>query len=158
MLICHNLKPIFNEKSKILIMGSMPSVISRKENFYYANKNNRFWKILEELFLVKLVNNEDKINFLLDNHIALWDVFKSVDIVGSSDSSIKNPILNDFNIILNRAHINAIFCTGKAAYNGLINNCKLDILIFYLPSPSSANASFSLNRLVNEYKIIKKYI
>ena len=86
----HPLKPIYNDKSKVLILGSFPSVISRENNFYYANPTNRFWKVLESLFNKKLNNNDEKIKILLDNHIALWDVIFSCDIHKSSDSSIKD--------------------------------------------------------------------
>lgn len=158
MLVIHELKPIFNSQSQILILGSMPSVISRQEKFYYANKNNRFWKIFEILFQVNLSNNNQKKQFLLDHHIALWDVFKSCEIKGSSDQSIKKYKLNDITEIINKSQIKAIFCTGKAAYNNLIKNFKTSLPIFCLPSTSSANATFKLNDLIKEYSIIKNYL
>ena len=95
MKVYHTLKPIYNKNSKILILGSMPSVISRNKNFYYANRNNRFWNIMENLFLTKFNSNLEKRKFLLDNKIALWDVIKSCEIKGSSDNSIKNVNIND---------------------------------------------------------------
>ena len=90
MKVKHTLSPIYNKNSEILILGSMPSKLSREKNFYYANKQNRFWKIMEELYNINFSSNNDKMEFLLKNKIALWDVFKEVDIKGSSDSSIKN--------------------------------------------------------------------
>lgn len=158
MKVIHNLKPIYNENSKILILGSMPSVISRKSEFYYANKTNRFWKILEILFSVHLESSKEKKEFLLQNKIALWDVIKSCDIKGSSDSSIKNIEVNDIPSLLKETNIVCIFCTGKKAYELLNKYFKLDVEVIYLPSPSSANASFTLEKLVNQYMVIKTKI
>ena len=156
MKVYHNFKPIYNKYSKILILGSIPSVISRNQGFYYANKNNRFWSILESLFKVKLNSNEEKEKFLLNNNIALWDVIKTCDITGSSDSSIKNVEVNDISKIIKDSEIETIFVTGKTALNNynkyLKDKVKKDAI--YLPSPSSANASFSLEKLIQEYKII----
>ena len=154
----HNLKPIYNSKSKILILGSMPSVISREQNFYYANSQNRFWNIMELLFNVKFNNNNEKKLFLLRNNISLWDVIKECDIDGSRDSSIKNAIPNNINEILENSQVNTIFTTGKTAYNLynklLKKHLKIDAIC--LPSPSSANANYSLDKLVDEYSIILK--
>ena len=138
----------------------MPSVISRNQGFYYANKNNRFWSILESLFKVKLNSNEEKEKFLLNNNIALWDVIKTCDITGSSDSSIKNVKVNDISKIIKDSEIETIFVTGKTALNNynkyLKDKLKKDAI--YLPSPSSANASFSLEKLIQEYKIILHHL
>ncbi len=158
MHVIHNLKPIFNKNSKILILGSMPSIKSRELGFYYAHPQNRFWQILEILFEIKLETKEEKIKFLLKNNIALWDVFKSCDILASSDNSIKNYKINDINYIIKNSKIKVIFCTGKSAFNTLSKNFKTDIPIFYLSSPSSANASKKLETLVTEYKIILQYL
>lgn len=160
MKVYHTLKPIYNKNSKILILGSMPSVISRNKNFYYANKNNRFWNIMENLFLTKLNSSDEKIEFLLKNKIALWDVIKSCNIIGSSDCSIKNVEINDINYLLNHSNIKYIFVTGKKALN-IYNKYLLNITkkeAFYLPSPSSANASYSLKDLTEKYKIILDYL
>ena len=157
MLVKHTLKPIFNENSKILILGSIPSVKSRKNNFYYANKQNRFWNIINILFNQNLITNKEKEKFLLNNNIALFDVIQECDINGSSDSSIKNIKVNNIEKIINESKIKYIFLTGKTAYNlykKYFNN--LNIEYYYLPSPSSANASYSLNILVKEYSIIKE--
>ena len=158
MLVIHELSPIYDEKSKVLILGTIPSVKSREIGFYYAHPSNRFWPILESLFNTKLSTKEEKIKFLHKNHIALWDVFKSCDIHASSDASIKNYELNDIDMITKVANIQAIFCTGKTAYNNLIKNYKTTIPIFCLPSPSSANATYKLENLMNEYKIILDYL
>lgn len=156
----HKLKPIYNKNSKILILGSFPSVISRENNFYYANITNRFWKVLEKLFNVTLITNEDKINFLHTNYIALWDVIHSCDIHKSSDSSIKNVKPNDVVKLIKNTNIKYIFVNGRTAYN-LYNKYLLketNIEAFYLPSTSSANAAYSLDKLVCEYQKILKYL
>lgn len=158
MKVTHTLAPIYDNNSKILILGSMPSIKSRELNFYYANTTNRFWKIFEILFNTKLTTNEEKITLLHKNHIALFDVFKSADINKSSDNSIKNYTLNDLSPITNNNKIKAIFITGKKAYETFIKNNSLDIKVFYLPSPSGANAKLSLNDLVNYYKIILEFL
>lgn len=158
MKVYHTLKPIYNNNSKILILGSMPSVVSRANNFYYDHPSNRFWQILESLFKTKLLTHKDKEEFLLTNGIALWDVFKEAEIKGSSDASIKKYSINDLSLITKNSNIKAIFCTGKTAYNTLIKQYITNIPIYYLPSPSSANAAFSLDKLINEYQIILNYL
>lgn len=160
MKVKHEFKPIYDNKSKILILGTMPSIKSRANKFYYSNPTNRFFKIMETLFNTKLLNSDDKKAFLLKNKIALWDVCKECDILASSDSSIKNIIPNDISIILNSAPIKAIFTTGKTAYKlyqkYIFPNTKIEAIS--LPSSSSANASYSLNKLINEYQIILKFL
>ena len=154
----HNLKPIYNSESKVLILGTMPSVKSREAAFYYANPQNRFWKIMANLFNTILENNSDKEKCLLDNKIALWDVIKSCDIKGSSDASIKNVVVNNLDIVIKNAHINAIFCTGNKAYKYYSKYFNYDIPCFLLPSPSGANARYSLDDLIEKYGDIKKYL
>lgn len=154
----HTLDPIFDKNSKILILGSIPSIKSREIGFYYAHPQNRFWQILELIFKVKLNTIQEKKQFLLNQKIALWDVFKSVSINGSNDSSIKNGILNNLEPLLKYSQIKAIFTTGKLAYNTLTKNLKTNLPIIYLPSPSSANASKSLTQLVENYQIITKFL
>lgn len=156
----HNLKPIYNKDSKVLILGSFPSVLSREQNFYYANPTNRFWKVLENLFNVTLNNNDEKKSFLLKEHIAIWDVIKSCDIYKSSDSSIKNVIPNNVKKIIKESNINYIFVNGKKAlklYNKYLHDC-LKIEAIYLPSTSSANAAYSLGELIDYYSIILEYL
>lgn len=160
MKVKHEFKPIYDNKSKILILGTMPSVKSRANKFYYSNPTNRFFKIMESLFNTKLLSNDDKKAFLLKNKIALWDVCKECDILASSDSSIKNIIPNDISIILKSSPIKAIFTTGKTAYKlyqkYIFPTTKIEAIS--LPSSSSANASYSLDKLINEYQIILKFL
>lgn len=120
------LDPIVFEDSRILIVGSMPSAISLKEQMYYANKNNRFWKILKEIF-----QTEDKIELLKASHIALWDICHSCIRKTSADSEIKDIEPNDI--------------------QGLLDRYK-NIETVYCPSTSSANAQFSLEQLIEIYK------
>jgi len=157
MIVKHTLKPIFNKNSKILILGSIPSIKSRENNFYYANKQNRFWIILNSLFNTNLNTNKEKIEFLLKNNIALYDVIKECEIQGSSDSSIKNIKVNNIQLIINNSNIKYIFLTGKKAYTLFKKYFKnLNIEYYYLLSPSSANATYTLDKLINKYKIIKE--
>ena len=155
--INHPLEPIFDKNSKILILGSMPSVKSRENNMYYSHPKNRFWLVLSYLFDEEIPKtNKDKEAFLLKHNIALWDVLKSCKIKGSSDSSIKDPICNDFNLIFNNCDIKVVFTTGKQAfklYKDLTGNECL-----YLPSTSPANCAVSLEKLVSYYKIILDYL
>lgn len=158
MKAVHNINPIYDKKSKILILGSMPSIVSRDLQFYYANKQNRFWPILEILFNTKLESIEEKKKFLLDKHIALWDVIAVCEINGSSDSSIKNIRVNDIEKLINNSDIKCIFCTGKKSYDLFLKYFDFDIPVICLPSPSSANAAYSLDKLVLEYKVILNYL
>mgnify|MGYP002618757013 CR=1 FL=1 len=102
----HEFDPIFDENSEILILGPLPSVKSREQNFYYGHPQNRFWKVLAAVTdHAPLENVEEKKQFLLEHQIALWDVIASCDIIGSSDSSIKNVVANDIGRVLSEAPI-----------------------------------------------------
>lgn len=154
-IIKHPLSPIIDENSKILILGSFPSVKSRQLNFYYANKNNRFWKIMNELFHEEI---NDKELFCHKHHIALWDVISSCTIDGSKDSSIDNVQVNDINQIIKNTNIKTIFTTGKKAFNLYLKYVNCSIKPICLPSSSSANAQMSLNDLIDAYHIIVEKI
>lgn len=152
----HPFKPIYNKDSIVLILGSFPSIKSREINFYYGHPQNRFWKILENIYNEKIENNtESKIKFLIRNNIALWDIVKECDIVSSSDSSIKNAIPNDINMVVKESNIKAIFCNGNTSYKLFMKYFKDNfkgIDIICLPSSSPANAKFSLQALTNIWK------
>lgn len=156
MLVKHNIPPIYNKDSKVLILGSMPSTVSRENNFFYAHKQNRFWKVISIVFEVDLNSVEDKTKFLLNHNIGLFDMIKECEINGSSDSSISNVRVNDIESIVNSSKIKYVFCTGKTSFN-LFNKyfSHLNVKCFCLPSPSSANATYSLDKLVDEYNLIK---
>ena len=115
-MIEHPIEPVFDQNSRILILGSFPSVKSREVKFFYGHPKNRFWKVIAAVYGEKAPDSiEEKKSFLLRNHIAVWDVIKSCDIEGSADSSIKNVVPNDLNRILNQAEIEHIFLNGKKA-------------------------------------------
>ena len=158
MKTVHNIKPIYNEYSQILILGSMPSKVSREKQFFYAHPQNRFWPILESLFNVKLPTPSSKKEFLLKQKIAMWDTIAKCDITSSSDSSIKNVEINDLNIILAKAPIKAIFCTGQTAYKIFTKHFQTNLPLFCLPSPSSANARLSKDDLIKAYKVILSFL
>lgn len=157
-MIQHPIPALYDEHATILILGSFPSVKSREANFFYGHPQNRFWRVLAGVFEQSVPQTvEDKRHFILRNHIALWDVIASCEITGSSDSSIKNVVPNDLSPILSSAPIRAIFTNGKTAHNlyhrylepvtGLEATC--------LPSTSPANASWSLERLILAWRVIK---
>lgn len=156
-MITHPIPPLFNEDSEILILGSFPSVKSREVGFFYGHKQNRFWKVISALCGVPVVQTiEEKTELVLSHKIALWDVIASCEIKGSADSSVTNAVPNDLSIILDNSNIKRIFTNGRTAYN-LYNKHikeKTGIEAVYLPSTSPANASKSLDKLCEEWKII----
>ena len=157
----HNIEPVYDKDSKILILGSFPSVKSREQNFFYGHPQNRFWKVVSAVMDTDTpVTIEEKSNFLHENHIALWDVIASCDITGSSDSSIKNVVANDLTDILKNADIRQIFVNGKTAekyYNKYIRN-TIGREAVCLPSTSPANAGWRVEKLVDAWSVIKEYL
>ena len=154
----HNIDPIYDQNSKILILGSFPSVKSREVNFFYGHPQNRFWKVLAGIFDVKVpLTIEEKKQMLLTHHIAVWDVIASCTITGSSDSSIKDVIPNDLSKILNCASIQKIYVNGGTAYKLYEKYLRpqTGIKAVKLPSTSPANAAFKLDRLIEIWKVIK---
>lgn len=161
--IKHTFSPIYDKDSKILILGSLPSVKSRENGFYYGHPNNRFWKVLGAIYendrnKVYNYSIKEKIKFLIQNHIALWDVIQECDIIGSSDSSIRNVIPADIAGLLLNTGIQTIYTNGKTADRLYRKYCihltqKKSIV---LPSTSPANAVYSLERLITEWNIIDK--
>ncbi|MBO5334166.1 MAG: DNA-deoxyinosine glycosylase [Clostridia bacterium] len=157
----HPFPPLCDKNSKILILGSFPSVKSREQMFFYGHPQNRFWKVLSAVMGDETpVTIEEKRNFLLSNSIALWDVIASCDITGSSDSSIKNVVVNDLSEIFDNADIKQIFVNGKTAekyYNKYIRDViKREAIC--LPSTSPANAGWNVDKLIIEWKTIKLYL
>ena len=154
-MIIHPIPPVDNSESEILILGSFPSVKSREVGFFYGHKQNRFWKVMAEVFSDNVPQTiDEKKTFLLKNNIALWDVIASCDIEGSSDSSIKNVTLNDLSVILDNSGISKIFTNGKKA-NILYEKYtypKTGIKSVCLPSTSPANASWNLEKLTAEWR------
>jgi TDG/mug DNA glycosylase family protein len=157
----HTLKPIYDQSSKILLLGTIPSPKSREFGFYYSHPQNRFWRVLSDLFHQQLpVTNDEKINFLLKNHIALWDVLKSCRIDGADDSSIKEPVPNDIHSLLKKTTIQAVFTTGAKATALYSRWCaKLTgIHAIQLPSTSPANCRhYDYEKLKEAYQVILHY-
>lgn len=156
-MLVHTIDPLYDENSKILILGSFPSVKSREAQFFYGHKQNRFWKVVSALFNEACpVTTDEKRAFLLRNNIAVWDVIKECDIEGSADSTIRNVTPNDLGVILNNAPIKQIFVNGATAYKYFTRYNKR-LAAIKLPSTSPANAAFSLERLTKEWSVIKKF-
>ena len=157
--LIHQIPPVYDSNSKVLILGSFPSVKSREQSFFYAHPQNRFWRVVSAVYSVPTpVTVEEKRSFLLSFNIALWDVISSCTVVGSSDSSIKNVVVNDLSVILNNSKIEHIFVNGKTAekyYNKYLRPILLRDAEC-LPSTSAANAAWSINDLVDAWRVIKK--
>lgn len=157
--VYHTFPAYYNHDSEILILGSIPSVKSRKLNFYYMHPQNRFWLVLSKIYLEDIPNTiEDKKEFLKRYKIALWDVIYSCDITGSSDSTIKNIKVNDIKSLIKQTKIKKIFTTGKKAYDLYNKYCLKDVGVpaFCLYSTSPANCKINLEELVENYQIINK--
>lgn len=156
-MVEHPIRPVYDKNSRVLILGSFPSVKSREANFFYGHPQNRFWKVLAAIFETEVpVSVNEKREFLLAHGVAVWDVIKSCDIVGSSDSSIKNVVPNDLREILNNADIRQIFVNGKTAeqyYKKYIEK-EIGRKATCLPSTSPANAAWNVEKLVAEWKRI----
>ena len=148
--ITHSFEPVYDENSRILILGTLPSVKSRKNNFYYGHKQNRFWKLLAYLLDESVPETIDEKKYMLfKNHIAIWDVIQSCDIKGSSDSSIRNVEPTDIRKILAAADIKQVYANGNKA-GSLYKKYQLPLTgmeAVTLPSTSPANAAWSFERL-----------
>jgi hypoxanthine-DNA glycosylase len=157
----HNIPPVYDKDSRVLILGSFPSVKSRETEFFYGHPQNRFWRLCAMLFDEETPKTvADKKALLLTHHIALWDVIESCEIQGSSDTSISAVKANDINLILKAADIRAIFCNGAKSYE-LYNKHIRQLTqrqAVKLPSTSPANAACSLDRLYESWEVIKEYI
>ena len=156
-MVSHPIPPIYDRHSKVLILGSFPSVKSREAQFFYGHPQNRFWKVTANVFGSSEPRTiDEKKAFLLSHGIAVWDVIASCDIEGSSDSSIRNVIPNDLTKILSVADIRTIFVNGKTAekfYNKYIKD-TIGRKAVCLPSTSPANAAWSVERLTEAWKTI----
>lgn len=158
MEIVHPFPPFFRADSHILILGSFPSVKSREQLFFYGHPQNRFWRVLADVFEDEVPASIPEKRFFLERHqIALWDSIGRCTIEGSSDTSIRDVVPNDLSVILDAAPIAAIFCNGKqsfACYHRYIfPSVKLDASV--LPSTSPANAAWSIERLTDAWRVIR---
>ena len=153
----HTIPPIFDESSKVLILGSFPSVKSREQQFYYGHPQNRFWRVLAGILGCDVpVSPAEKESLLLQNHIALWDVIASCEIEGSDDSSIHSVTPNDLRIITNAVNIKRVFTNGGTADRLYRKYClaQTGIAAARLPSTSPANAGISLEELIKAWKAV----
>lgn len=159
--ITHQFRPVYNEKSRILMLGTMPSPKSREVGFYYGHPRNRFWKVVSDVCGEDLPETkEEKTAFALRNGIAVWDVLAGCEIKGADDSSIRNPKPNDMSIILAHADIQAIYATGTKAAQLYKRYCYpvTGREIITLPSTSPANCRISYEELYQVYEQIKEYL
>ena len=153
--ISHTFLPVYDVNSKLLILGSFPSVKSREQGFYYGHPQNRFWKVLAAVCGCEVPKSkEEKKAMLLANHIAVWDVIDSCDIIGSSDSSIKNVVPADIAGILPKTEITRIYANGKTAGNlyKKFSEERTGLPAVVLPSTSPANAAYSPDKLIEIWK------
>lgn len=160
-MIEHPFPPLYDEASRILILGSFPSVKSREQQFFYGHKQNRFWKVMACLLDCPVPGTiEEKKAMLLEHHVAVWDVIGSCDITGSSDASIQNVVPNDLTPVFESAQIRAVYANGSKSYELYQKYIypRNGRKIVKLPSTSPANAAFSLERLVEQWKIIKEQL
>ena len=159
--VVHPIPPVYRADSRILILGSFPSVKSRETGFFYGHPQNRFWKVIAALFEEPVPGKiPEKKDLLLKHHIALWDVIAECDIAGSSDSSIKNVVPAELSVILDHAPIRTIYANGAKAYD-LYQKYTYPVTgrdIRKLPSTSPANAAFQMERLLGAWQeILEKH-
>ena len=153
--VIHGFEPVFDKNSRILILGSLPSVKSREQGFYYGHPRNRFWTVIAAVTGRDVpVTIPQKKLLLLETGIALWDVVSECDIAGSADSKIKNVIPADLSVITDKCRINAVYANGSTAaalyrkYQQSVTGMKITLL----PSTSPANAAWSTEKLITEWK------
>lgn len=157
-MICHPFPPIYDGNSRILILGSFPSVKSREQLFFYGHPQNRFWRVTAAVYGSEAPGTiPEKKEFLLSHGIALWDVIASCEITGSSDSSIKNVAVNDLSPIFAASDIKRIFVNGQTAKRFYDRHTKplVGREAAVLPSTSPANAAWTFDKLVTAWQIIK---
>ena len=155
--VFHPFEPLYDENSRVLILGSFPSVKSREQLFFYGHPQNRFWKVIAALYQQDVpVTIPEKKELILKHGLALWDSIASCEITGSSDASIREVRANDLNIILSRSPIHRIYCNGKTSwqqYEKLIRP-QTGREAVCLPSTSPANAQWTLPKLVEAWSVI----
>ena len=157
--IVHPFGPLYDESSEILILGSLPSVKSREADFFYGHPQNRFWPLLAALFDEDAPKSiAEKKELALRRHIALWDTVYSCDIVGSSDSSIRNAVPTDLSGILKGSRVRRIFCNGATSgkYFKKYQEERLQMEATVLPSTSPANAAWTMDRLMDAWSIVRE--
>jgi hypoxanthine-DNA glycosylase len=151
----HLIPPVFDARSRVLVLGSFPSVKSREIEFFYGHPQNRFWRVLSMVYDCPFPQSvAQKKTLLLEQGIALWDVIASCEIIGSSDSSIRDVVPNDMRIILQAAPIERILLNGKTAqrYYEKYLAASIPLPALCLPSTSPANAAWSQERLASVWR------
>ena len=159
--VTHEFQPVFNRDSRVLILGTFPSVKSRQQQFYYGHPQNRFWRVTASLLKKEVpITIVEKKKMLLDGHIAIWDVIDTCDIEGSSDSSIRNVKANDIGGLLAQTSIRAVFANGDKACQLYRKYCMEQVgrEIIRLPSTSPANAAWTLEKLIQAWSVIREYM
>ena len=159
--IVHPFGPLYNADSEVLILGSLPSVKSREQNFFYGHPQNRFWPLLAALFGEKAPGTvEEKKALALRHHVALWDTIYSCDIVGSSDSSIRSVVPTDLRPILAGSRVKRIFCNGRTSglYYAKYQENVLNVKATVLPSTSPANAAWTMEKLMDVWRVILEQV
>lgn len=157
MKIEHTFEPVFDRRSRILILGTFPSVKSRENNFYYGHPQNRFWRVMAAVLSCPLpVTVQEKKEMLLEHKIALWDVVQSCEIEGSSDASIRDVVPNRLETVTQSASIERIYANGNTAGKLYAKYCRdsINTDITILPSTSPANAAFGLERLIEAWRTV----
>lgn len=156
----HPFPPLYGENSRTLILGSFPSVKSREAMFFYGHPQNRFWRVIAAIFDEKLPQSiEEKKSLVLRHDLALWDSIHSCTITGSSDSSVKDVVPNDISAVISGSRIDAVFCNGALSHKMYMRYIfpTTGITAVRLPSTSPANAAFSLERLIDEWRAIDRH-
>ena len=154
----HPIPPLFDQNSKVLILGSFPSVKSREQGFFYGHPQNRFWRVLAAVFDAPVPQTvKEKTALVLQNHLALWDVIAACEITGSSDSSIKHVVPNAVENILDVCAIDHIYTNGQTAAKLYARYLEpvLQRKAIYLPSTSPANAAWTLERLCESWQRVR---
>ena len=153
----HPIPPLFDAESRVLILGSFPSIKSREAMFFYGHPQNRFWPLLALLTGEPTPQTvEEKRALALRHHFALWDSIGQCTITGSSDSSIRDVVPNDLHVILDHAPVERIFCNGATSQRCFERYIRptLGRSAERLPSTSPANAAWSLDRLIDAWRVI----
>lgn len=155
----HPFGPLYNDSSRVLILGSFPSVKSREQNFFYGHPQNRFWRVIAALYEQPLPQTiDEKKHLILSSGLALWDSIASCEITGSSDSSIRNARANDIWIILDNCPIERIYCNGRKSHDLYRRYIEPQTgrEAICLPSTSPANAQWTLEKLIEAWSVIRQ--
>lgn len=155
--VYHTLPPVYDERSRVIVLGSLPSPKSRETGFYYGHPQNRFWRVLSDVLGEPFpADNDERRDMALRRGIALWDVIAECEIAGASDASIRSAVPNDFSVITRACDVRAVFTVGRTA-TALYEKFTGERSI-YLPGPSGANRAVSYERMRDAYSVITGYL